>query len=216
MTSGETGLIFTVGLKWVHGPQMFTALAAFATSTHNVFDTSWTRHCCRTKAELICIADFNPSGLGGYAAALHDRPSNMLCRECCKGLVLDGSAGLVAGVAGQGPHGMLLLKIPLAAERNIEKPMSQPSRLGRLFRSASGRRVMMTAAWISGQSCRMVWGEVVAIKRPHNHPHISMSMIIYQNLSFYSTRNVQNSDSAEAHDYHDSRTDPGVTIELPM
>lgn len=25
------------------------------------------------KAELICIADFNPSGLGGYAAALHDR-----------------------------------------------------------------------------------------------------------------------------------------------
>lgn len=40
-----------------------------------------------------------------------------------------------------------------------------------------------------------------------------MSMIIYQNLSFYSTRNVQNSDSAEA---HDSRTDPGVTIELPM
>lgn len=25
------------------------------------------------KAELICIADFDPSGLGGYAAALHDR-----------------------------------------------------------------------------------------------------------------------------------------------
>ena len=25
------------------------------------------------QAELICIADFDPSGLGGYAAALHDR-----------------------------------------------------------------------------------------------------------------------------------------------
>ena len=33
----------------------------------------WKKPGATVEAELICIADFDPSGLGGYAAALHDR-----------------------------------------------------------------------------------------------------------------------------------------------
>lgn len=82
---------------------------------------------------------------------------------CCAGSVAKVwcwmvQQALLQELHGRGHTACFFFKIPLAAERNREKPMSQPSRLGRLFRSASGRRVMMTAAWISGQSCRMVLG----------------------------------------------------------
>ena len=39
----------------------------------NVDVDMWKKPGATVAAELICIADFDPSGLGGYAAALHDR-----------------------------------------------------------------------------------------------------------------------------------------------
>ena len=55
------------------------------------------------RVELICVADFDPEGLGGYAEALHDRPSAVHGHFPCELTGLEHAGSCILMVLDRGP-----------------------------------------------------------------------------------------------------------------